>query len=691
MSLIRPTVSRRLAVAATLLAIPAAVRAQETRDTASLPEIVVTATRYPLAPDSVAATVTVLRGEDLRAQGIRFVSEALRQVPSAQVVQSGSYGGATSLFVRGGESDYVKVLVDGIPLNQPGGTYDFASLTTDNVERIEILRGPGSVLYGSDAIAGVVQIITRGGQGGLALDAAGSGGTFGSAEWLLGGQGGAGGPRLVGLGLAAHDRRHLRIQQRLPEHRGERPGERRSRLAHQRGAHRPLYRRKVSLPHRLHRRADRRQPVQRRGDAHAGPRRRPTASPRRSKASCSSGRNSSDADFVNPPDPPATSGSSNSRTETERRTAEARAQIRLPRGVRGLAGIAYDDQHQESTSEFDGFEDTPFEADRDNWGFYLQASALVLPRLQLTAGGRLDENERFGSFWTYRASALAFASPTTRLRASVGTGFKEPTFFENYSTSFTRGNPDLQPERSFSVEAGIEQDLAEGKVGLSLTGFVQRFRDLIQFNPVTATPEDPNFFNIAAADASGVEAIVRVRPLPVLEGSVSYTWLDTEVTDAGFETGDVVDLRRGRAPAPSAHQCDHAERAVRRRGAAPAGRGRQLRGRSRRHPVRPVPRPLRPGRAAVLYHGGSERPLRGAAGRSARAVRPRRHGAGREPVRRGVRAGRGVSVARPRDLRRPRDACALSGASSSLGAAARTPPGRCTSCGTIRRSRSSGC
>lgn len=529
--------SRRLAIAATLLAVPASARAQETQDTTSLPELVVTATRYPLAPDSLAATVTVLRGEDLRAQGIRFVSEALRQVPGAQVVQSGSYGGATSLFLRGGESDYTKVLVDGIPVNQPGGTYDFASLTTDNVERIEILRGPGSVLYGSDAIAGVVQIITRGGQGGLALDAAGSGGTYGTAEWQLGGLGGTG-----GLGWSAsvsqrttdgiydfnNDYRNTAATGRVSVGAGSRTSAALTGRYTDGKFHFPTDFTGVSTDVNQYNAEETftlgLDATHRFSDAIEG--------------QLLVGRNSSNADFVNPADPPATDGSSNSRTETERRTAEARAQLHLPGGLRGLAGIAYDDQHQESTSEFDGFEDTPFEADRENWGVYLQASALVLPRLQLTAGGRLDENERFGSFWTYRASALAFASPTTRLRASVGTGFKEPTFFENYSTSFTRGNPDLQPERSFSVEAGVEQDLAEGKVGLSVTGFMQRFRDLIQFNAVTASPEDPNFFNIAAADASGVEATVRVRPLPLVEGSVSYTWLDTEVTDAGFETGD---------------------------------------------------------------------------------------------------------------------------------------------------------
>ena len=125
----------------------------------------VTATRYPVSADSLGVSVTVLRGDDLRAQGIRSVGDALRQVPGAQVVQGGGFGAQTSLFLRGGESDYVKVLVDGVPVNQPGGAYDFANLTTDNVERIEVVRGPGSVLYGSDAIAGVVQIVTRGGRG----------------------------------------------------------------------------------------------------------------------------------------------------------------------------------------------------------------------------------------------------------------------------------------------------------------------------------------------------------------------------------------------------------------------------------------------------------------------------------------------------------------------------------------------
>ena len=101
----------------------------------------------------------------------------------AQVVQGGGFGALTALFLRGGESDYVKVLIDGVPANQPGGAYDFANLTTDNIERIEIMRGPGSVLYGSDAISGVVQIVTRDGKNALTAIATAEGGSYGSFRW----------------------------------------------------------------------------------------------------------------------------------------------------------------------------------------------------------------------------------------------------------------------------------------------------------------------------------------------------------------------------------------------------------------------------------------------------------------------------------------------------------------------------
>src|SRR3954467_7191610 len=164
---------------------------QEVQDTTQLKELVVTATRLATPANAVTSSVTVISGEDLRARGVRFVQDALRDVPGASVVQVGSYGGVSSLFLRGGESDYVKVLIDGVPVNQSGGSYNWANLTTDNIDRIEVLRGPASVIYGSDAMSGVVQIFTRRGGEGFGLDAGAEAGTFGTVNGRAGVLGGS--------------------------------------------------------------------------------------------------------------------------------------------------------------------------------------------------------------------------------------------------------------------------------------------------------------------------------------------------------------------------------------------------------------------------------------------------------------------------------------------------------------------
>src|SRR5215208_1722461 len=161
---------------------PPHITAQEVQDTGRIKELVVTATRLPTPPDAVVSSVTTITGEELRARGLHFVHDALREVPGATVVQIGSYGGVGSLFLRGGESDYVKVLVDGVPVNQSGGAYNWANLTTDNVDRIEILRGPASVIYGSDAVTGVIQVFTRRGQPGVAVEGGAEAGTFGTVN-----------------------------------------------------------------------------------------------------------------------------------------------------------------------------------------------------------------------------------------------------------------------------------------------------------------------------------------------------------------------------------------------------------------------------------------------------------------------------------------------------------------------------
>src|SRR5690606_7534632 len=113
------------------------------------------------------------------------------------------------------------------------------------------------------------------------------------------------------------------------------------------------------------------------------------------------------------------------------------------------------------------------------------------------------------------------------------TAFKEPSFFENYAEGFVRGNPDLDPERSFSWEAGIERSFLGGRVALGATYFDQRFRDMIQYSGA-APPDQPNYLNIAGARARGVELTARLRA-GRLALDAGYAYLDTEATDAGDE------------------------------------------------------------------------------------------------------------------------------------------------------------
>src|SRR5215467_7678592 len=126
--------------------------------------IAVTATRTETPTEQLGASVTVITGEQIEQQQELLASDLLRQVPGLTVVRSGGFGATTSVFSRGGNFDYNKVLLDGIPLNEPGGRFEFSSFAADNLDRIEIVRGPQSALFGSDAMASVIQFFSRHGE-----------------------------------------------------------------------------------------------------------------------------------------------------------------------------------------------------------------------------------------------------------------------------------------------------------------------------------------------------------------------------------------------------------------------------------------------------------------------------------------------------------------------------------------------
>jgi vitamin B12 transporter len=542
------------AAALSLSLIATTLAAQETQDTTRLPELVVTPTRLPTRPDAVVSSVTTISGEDLRARGIRFVQDALREVPGASVVQVGSYGGVSSLFLRGGESDYVKVLVDGIPVNQPGGAYNWANLTTDNLDRIEVLRGPGSVIYGSDAVTGVVQIFTRRGQGPLAVEGAAEAGTFGTVDGHLGLLGGnnrvsysADASHLTTDGIyqfnndygntvlsgsvagtpndqtkASLTARYSDVRYHFPTDFAGVPSD-----SNQSNGEEAL-----SLVGDVARRF---------GD--------------RYELKLTAGGSRTDGDFDDRSDNPADTVGFAFASHHDSRTQRGNVDVRLNADVSPdlvvTAGAVVEAEAERqsgvTTSNFGGINttaDTPFDKNRTTLGYYAQGLLDLSSGLALNLNARVDDNSAFGTFFTYRAGAAYRLPSQTRVRASLGRAFKAPTFCEQFCDApFVVGDSSLSPERSNSWEIGIEQGLAGGQLSLWATYFDQQFQDMIVYDG-TAGAGAPTYRNGAEAKARGVETGITAVFGADARASASYTYLDTEATDDGgqpspsFAAGD---------------------------------------------------------------------------------------------------------------------------------------------------------
>ncbi|HSJ30198.1 MAG TPA: TonB-dependent receptor [Longimicrobiales bacterium] len=537
--------------AVALLTIPSGAAAQavpQKPDTVRLSELVVTATRLQKRIADAPGSITVLRGSAMRSSGTRSLADALRAVPGIAIAQSAGPGALTSLFIRGGESDYVQVLIDGVQVNEPGGSFDWAHMSTEDIERVEIVRGPASVLYGSDAVSGVIQIFTRAGgahriEAGVTASrgdkhaADGSFDTRGFDASLTGGTPlRAGGDAVLQYGISAahtastglfafnsdYDRTHFAGRVKLGGTRGD-----------------------IALTTRV---ADNEYHYPTSGSGAVVDHNQFSTGGSRSFGADAGYRllapielrvlgtlHDTDSRTENPPDGAATDRYW-STTDQQRRALDARVNIDvLATHVLTLgaerewqeAGTAF-----ESVSDFGTATDETLET-RTNTGWFAQLHGAPVDALSLTLGARIDDNEKFGTFRTGRAALSWRIATTLRVHASLGTAFKEPTFYENFATAYSRGNPDLEPEQANSHDAGVEYVVLDGRLTLGATWFEQRFRNLIQYTFNTPSPDDPNYFNVGAARARGVEASA-AAVLGALNVSASYTHTATRVTDDGF-------------------------------------------------------------------------------------------------------------------------------------------------------------
>jgi vitamin B12 transporter len=531
-----PIATLTATLAGALLALPnvSAAQQQTSPDTTTLTPVVITATRVDVKPVAPLASTTVISGADLKARGIVSLNDALAGVPGVFAPQSGSYGAQTSLFLRGGESDYTEILVDGVPVNDPGGAIDLANLTVDNIDRIEIVRGPASVLYGSNAVTGVIQIFTKtgtglGGPGQFSLGV--DGGTYGTSNAnasYAGGDAGLGGSASVSrhrtdgiYAINSSNRNDIYSGQfhLAPDAKSNVQLMLRDEDA---GAHIPTNSFGAAVDsNQFH--------LERRFLASlAGDRRLTNRLTARVQLDASD-------EHVHSADLPVKPGDEcdfcfNSQTGIYRRSGDARLDFAAAPWAQLTGGATAEQQRARESGA------NPIQ--RTLHAYYAQALGNVGKAVSYTAGIRVDDNSQFGTFTTYRLAAGYVITPGTNVHASVGDAFKEPTFDETTSDiAFARGNPALRPERSRSWEAGLDQDVAHGALVLSATYFAQRFRDMIQYDASSPDTTLPNYFNLAASTSDGLELGARTGAWRGLSLNASYTWQHTKVTDAGVDAG----------------------------------------------------------------------------------------------------------------------------------------------------------
>ena len=497
--------------------------------TIELPTIdVVSATGIATPASQIASSVTVITAADIEREQRRTVPDALSTVPGLNVVQSGGTGGLTSVFMRGTNSNHVKVLIDGIDVSDPGNpnrSFDFGQLPTADIERIEVLRGPQSGLYGADALGGVISITTRKGEGPPKVTASLEGGSFGTFN------------QTASLG-GAQDRfnyqftmAHLRSDSTpvtpldlLP------PG---------RQPHNNFY---DNLTYSTRLGADLTEDLavswvarytdarlRFTGDDFSTFPAFPAAEQSTQVAHQFFGRGEAvwslfDGRFKNffgvnytdhwnwtkGPDPDVPVTTRNDRTRYEWRGVVAAVPDHTL--VLGLQ------------QETERLRTDTLTAQNGNKAAYVELQSEFQKRFFFVGNVRYDDNDSFGGHATYRlAPAMIVPETETKLKASLGTGFKAPTLnqlFVSFPDFNFFANPNLKPEQSLGWDAGFEQPLLNGRIRFGATYFHNDITDLIAANETFTSN-----INIGKAETHGVEAFAsfavteRIR----LRGDYTYT------------------------------------------------------------------------------------------------------------------------------------------------------------------------
>jgi vitamin B12 transporter len=508
------------------------------------PDLVITPNRQPQTIQQIGSSVTIITQEEIEKQGNKSLRDVLEAQSGLSVVETGGPGGQVSVFMRGGESNHTLVLIDGVRMNDPtqtGGQFDMRIVPPQLIERIEIVRGPQSALYGSDAIGGVINIITKKGR------------TI-APVWQLRTEGGSYGTFSSNLSVAGAttDTTYAIGINQFHSDGFKRYGYRIPRIGLDTSGSDPINRygffskisRKINenLTLEFGTMASRAELQYDAGAYETNP-----FAPQHEK------------DWTGNAYQKVISENGAFRTSLttfETRVMRDNGGVKWPdylpsssyaryayRGVR-LGAELQEDINLKNLGTFSfGARSENENADMDDNGskanknqatkalFFLYQISPI-DKLYLSVGGRSDHVSTFGTFNTYRLTAAYDLTASTRLRSSYGTGAKAPSLYQFYSGKY--GNTALRAETSKGFDFGVEQTFLNGDARVSATYFRNNISNMIDTLIIDPITYDSKYFNVNKAQIAGVEIGAEYNLVPTFAKiKTSYTYLDGRDVETG--------------------------------------------------------------------------------------------------------------------------------------------------------------
>jgi len=503
---------------------PVAAHAQEPK---RVDPVLVTATPVETPSEQLGASVSVINGQDFQTYHYPTLDEALRNVPGVEIRRSGASGKTSSVTIRGANANQVQVLVDGLRVKSPTlGQVDLSDISPDLIERIEVIRGAQSTLYGADAIGGVINIITRKGKGGPFQATIQQ--EVGNYDTLVSRATVSGAWKILNYALSAS---HFESNGQFQNDETDTNA-----LSARVGATLP-WDSTLDFVFRYNKN-DIGVPVK---GVFPGPQPIVPIINRNARSQSETtifslegksrpvewwetrgrlARYENSAGFQDPVDPGVDFDFATfSQVNVERREAEWVNSFFIGKWSTSSVGL----EHRREIGE----NKATFRAATETQSVFFEQQLRFFDRLFLTGGFRIEDNSVFGTTTTERGSLSFVIKETgTRLRGSAGTGFRAPTFNDLFFPGF--GNPDLQPEESLSYDFGLDQKLWNNRIRLGLTYFQNNFKNLIACCTPLPTAPFGGPFNVGRARSAGIEFTSEVDVLPNLVASLNYTYTDSE-------------------------------------------------------------------------------------------------------------------------------------------------------------------